>query len=1389
MLTNENRPPPSRIDAERLDEDALQPPARNAFPIIGIGASAGGLEAITQLLRALPVDTGMAFVLVQHLSPTHESALAQILSRATAMPVAEVTDEPAVEPNHVYVIPPDRNMLIEKGHLRLQPRDARGVPHPIDMFFSALAHDQGERAIGVILSGTATDGTIGLEAIKAAGGITFAQDHTAQYDEMPRSAMAAGCVDYMLSAEEIAGELRRIAVHPYVGGNGGSNGVLAQRPPPDKAELTQILTLLRKVTGVDFMSYKTNTLARRITRRMVLRKKDSLADYERVLRDTPLEVEALFRDILINVTSFFRDPELFDLLRSHVIPALRAHQVSPEPLRVWALGCSTGEEAYSLAMTFAEASEESGGDEPAQIFATDLNAAAVEHARAGVYARERLHDVSPARLRRFFTEDGPNYRIAKSIRDMCVFAQHNVMADPPFSRIDLISCRNLLIYMEPGLQQQLMPLFHYALRPGGYLVLGASETVGNSRDLFHAEDTVPRIFVRKAGAARRPVTLPITRSTGRPGYGAEVRSRKQVADPTRAIRAAGVHPVQNEIDRVLLARFAPASVVVNADLEILQFRGQTEPYLVPAQGLATFSLLKMAREDVLVPLLGLLRRAKQDLVPVREPNVRVRSNGAHRSIDLEVVPVTGSVGGETVFIVLFEVVARSTATVVVPGAEAPESESRIATLEGELARTRESLQALIEQQDTVNAELQSVNEEAHSANEELQSINEELETSKEEIQSSNEELSTVNDELNSRILESHQLNSDLTNLIGSVQMAILIVGKDLRIRRFSPVAETLMNVNPSDVGRPVTEIRMALDVPDMHEILTEAIATGGLKEREVRDRNGHWYLLRIRPSLTATLEVDGAVLLLIDIDRLKLAERAIAHARDQVAHTLATVREPLLVLDADLRLESANPSFFRSFGVTPEQAIGQSIFDLGNRQWDIPRLRSLMEELLPGHKSLEGFELEHVFPGLGARCLLLNARRIENPAGETERILLAIEDITESEVRRKELQDRIDELAEVDASKGRFLAVLSHELRSPLSAIRGWLQILQRPETTASDRDRGLDVIDRNSRIQVQLIDDLLDAHRIGSGKLALDLTLLDLRETVEAAISACEPAAEAKRIVLARDLDPAPTPVSGDSGRLLQALGNLIGNAIKFTPEGGEVRVELRRTGGNAEINVRDHGAGIAAGALPSIFDPFRQGESDSNRQHRGLGLGLSIARQLVHLHGGSIHAHSEGKGRGATFTITLPLRTEESIPRIPVLPHDPARIPKGRLAGAMVLIVDDEADAREPVRRVLEEVGAEVVAVGSADEALAVLRQQRPDVIVSDIEMPGTDGYELIRRIRGLPAAGGGDVPAIALTSHGTLAERDRAFAVGFSSHLTKPADAVLLVAAIAELLPQRS
>ncbi|MDL2717961.1 MAG: CheR family methyltransferase, partial [Acidobacteriota bacterium] len=872
----QSSPPPTNAAADERDELG----SGGLFPIVGVGASAGGLEAFTQLLAALPRHTGLGFVLVQHLDPDHESALTEILSRATSLPVREITNDERVRVDHVYVIPPDTDLTIADGVLKIQRRQRTGGPHrSIDTFFESLAQDQRERAVGVVLSGTANDGTMGLEAIKAEGGITFAQDDSARHGSMPHSAVAAGCVDLILSPADISKELVRIASHPYVSGqlltpattpaqadqvNAEADGDREEGAGSDNAQngYKKILLLLRSHSGVDFSLYKPATIQRRVGRRVVLNKQSTLDDYASFLRGNAKELDALYSDVLISVTSFFRNPETFDVLQHKILPEL-LKQRGDDPLRIWVLGCSSGQEAYSIAMAFVEAAEKAHRLRKLQVFATDLNEAMLEKARHGLYPKSFVADITPQRLQRFFVEADGGYRINKTLRDMVVFARQNLTADPPFSRVDLISCRNVLIYLEPSAQKKAMPTFHYALKPGGFLLLGASESIGSVSHFFEPVDRKHKIFSKKP-ASIRALHLPVRTEHGEepPALRMPVPNRWPGEPEPPEASAGELNPLR-EADRITASQFAPPGVVVNAELQVLQFRGETGAFLEPPTGKPSFDVLKMARNGLMLPLRSAINQARKENKTARKENVRVKRSGKTRTVSLAVIPLKNL--RERCFLILFEEAEKASGGNEPPEPQraradrspSAEKKSRIAELETELSETREYLQSLQERLETANEEFQASNEEVQSANEELQSSNEELETSKEELESTNEELTTVNEEMSNRNVELNRLNDDLVNLQAAAEVAIVLLERDLNIRRFGPYAEKQFDLQVSDLGRPIGHLRHNLvlgvlgDAPesalDLESLCAEVVSGVREQELEVRDKSGRWYSLRVRP--------------------------------------------------------------------------------------------------------------------------------------------------------------------------------------------------------------------------------------------------------------------------------------------------------------------------------------------------------------------------------------------------------------------------------------------------------------------------------------------------------------------------------------------------------------
>ena len=1341
--------------------------SRPSFCVVGVGASAGGIEALSELLKALPRDTGMAFVLVQHLPPARTSMLAEILARTTTMNVMEVQDESRVEPNHVYVIPPGRTMTVSGGVLKLGPQRA-GQHRPIDEFMTSLADDLAHLAIGVILSGTATDGTVGLEAIKAAGGITFAQDESAQHEGMPLSAIGSGCVDFVLPPPGIARELAHIAQHPYV-----------TYPTLDavttKEGIERVLNVLRSGVGIDFAQYKSNTLHRRITRRMVLRKLINLEEYADLLRNDAGELEALTQDILIGVTSFFRNEESFDALKNQVFSRLFTDRPRKDPVRVWVLGCSTGEEAYSVAIALTEYAAKFHSHVPVVLYATDLNAAVIEKSRVGFYPKSIAHDISAERLRRFFVETDGGYRVCKAIRDICVFARQNVLTDPPFSRMDLISCRNVMIYMESTLQRKLLPILHYALKPGGFLFLGPSETISTHGELFANEDARHKIYSKKAVSTPLHDSIPLGHYLPLP----PVKRPEIWRDAPQGVQLE----LQREADRILLTRYVPAGVLVDSELEVIHFRGDTGTYLTPAPGKASLNLLKMCREGLLVALRGALQRARKEDFPVHEKEVRVRSNGGYRELAISVIPVRSADSKQRYYWVLFEDAARraesggagvesETNTRAAEPPRRDKADREIQRLTQELAATREYLQSVIEQQEAANEELQSANEEVQSANEELQSINEELETSKEEIQSSNEELTTVNEELHNRNEELNRANNDLNNLFGSVQMAMVMVWPDLRIRRFTPVAEKSFNLIASDIGRPISDIKLNLSVPDLTQLLTEVIDTVTTKELEVQDRQGRWYLLRIRPYRTLDNQIDGAVVVLVDIDALKTNQEVL----ERQARLLEQAHEAVFVRELDGTILYWNRGAEFLYGYPREEACGRVTHELLGKSWE---RQTLLSEALQRDGRWNG-ELEHHTKD--GRQIVVDSIQMLFQEGEHSLVLETNRDVSERKRLEGALRRRIDELDAADRHKNQFLAMLAHELRNPLAPLRNAVQILKSERSNESTNAKARDVIDRQVGNMARLIDDLLDAARITRGQVQLRTEPVVLQTVLERSIETVRPMLESRKHKLAASIPSTPILLAGDATRLEQVFSNLLNNAAKYTPSGGLVDVLLGTEaakgdgGSQAVVRIRDNGIGIPPDLIPRVFDLFVQADQSLARSQGGLGIGLTLARRLVEQHGGRVSVHSSGLGQGSEFAVYLPIaRAEESTQASgadsSTRRRDGTEASLSPPPDSRVLVVDDSPDITHTMAELLALRGHSVQTASNGEEALEAAVAFRPTVVLLDIGMPDFDGYAVAERMRRLPQLK--DTRFVAVSGYGAPEHRVKAKEAGFDFYIVKPID----------------
>ena len=1160
--------------------------------VVGVGVSAGGLEALTGLLSHLPNDTGMAFVVIQHLDPKHESHLTQLLSKESKMPVSEVKGETRVEANRVYVIPPRCNLGISDGVLHPPPRPPRGCNMPIDSFLRDLAADRGSQSFGVILSGTGSDGTLGLQAIKAAGGTTFAQDaHTAKFDGMPKSAIAAGVVDYVLAPAEIALQLVALA----------RDAQLPVEPPVD-AELARILRLVRSATGVEFAHYKHGTLVRRIKRRMALRGFETLEDYRRELERNREEANALGENFFITVTAFFREPALFEELKRMVFPTLVENRAPEDPIRIWVPGCASGEEAYSIAICLMEFLDETKLSFPIEIFATDLSETAIERGRAGTYRGGALAHVSQRRLARFFTRSERGYQIGKDVRGMCVFARHNLAQDPPFSKLDLISCCNVLIYLGEVLQRKVWSIVQYALKPAGFLVLGPSESIiGTLSDSFVQVDKSHKIYcLRAATSAPAPPLSEGRRSAGR------VDLKERIAE------AGTVLDLQKEADRLVLAEYAPPGVIVDNKFNIVQVRGRTAPYLELSPGEPSQNLLKLAREGLIAGLAKAIRTARQRNAVAQEGGFRIEDGGQLRDVTIKAMPFRRTASSEErYFLVLFEETRPSGGSRAV-AKPAGQSNGGSARLRHELAATKEYLQSIVED----NA---STLEELRAANEEAQASNEELETAQEELESANEELNTLNEELKTSNTEFSKANRDLTNLLESISIPLVMVGRDLRIRRFTRAIEPMLNLVASDVGRPITDFQPQMELPDLPRLLLDAMEGGNRRPRDVRDAHGRWYSLRVLPSSRRDGKTDGAVLLLIDIDAAK-------RGLDFAEAIIETVREPLVILNQNLQVVKANKTFYETFQSAHADTEGRLIYDLGNGEWNIPRLRELLENILPAHSRFRDFEVTHEFDHVGRKVMLLNASEIFNPNAQARTILLAIEDATD----RKQAEEA---LRTTNAELQHFAYALTHDLQEPLRMVVNFTELLGQEYAgkLGKDADKFISYSVQGALRIEALLKALLAYWEVSEGKrespalvdcgAVLATTLFNLQAAI----------AESGALITS---DSLPTMVAEEVA-LIQLFQNLISNSIKYRgDEAPVIHVSAERDGEGWRFAVRDNGIGIDPKDAERVFGMFR-------RLHGieipGTGIGLAICRKVVERQGGRIWVESEA-GRGATFKFTIP-------------------------------------------------------------------------------------------------------------------------------------------------------
>ena len=1371
----------STVPPESNDEpDAAHRSSSLDFPVVGIGASAGGVQALLRFFENAPADMGMAFVVVLHLSAKHVSSADKVLQHVTRMRVSQVSGPTPIEANHVYVIAPGKSLTMTDGYLNARNAEPMaGRPVTIDRFFRSLAEAHGQHAMCIVMSGTGSDGAVGIASVKERGGVTLAQEpNDAEYAEMPQNAILTDQVDLVMPVVEMPQRLldiwnnaKRIALPELEPASLVTNERADRRSEAELA-LQAILSTLRARTGHDFRFYKRATMLRRIERRLQVNGVPDLIAYRDLLRDNPRETGALLKDMLIGVTSFFRDREAFDSLERDVLPALFHGKTEGDQVRAWVAGCSSGEEAYSLAMLLCEQREALRSTVSIQVFATDIDESAVARARAGLYPESIVTDVRPAMLRQFFVKTDSRYEVVKSVREKILFAMHNVLRDPPFSRLDLVSCRNLLIYLDRGVQNQVLEMFHYALYPNGYLFLGSSESADSVEDLFSVVDKKNRVYRAKAAKLpnRPSLSSPSLLMQGR--YTHDDEAGSALVPGRRNFSFSALH-------QRVLEQYAPPSVIVNRDSKIVHMSDNAGRFLRYVGGEPSSNMIAVVLPELRLDLRTALFQAAQTGNSVEARRVKLQRDGHPSYVNMTVRPFHDAAADADFLLVLFDEVQEAmTETKVV--AELPAGNDTVMQqLEQELHSGKEQLQTTIEQYETSTEELKASNEELQAINEELRSATEELETSKEELQSVNEELITVNAELQAKIEETGKANDDLQNLITSTDIATIFVDRAMCIKRYTPSAATVFNVIGADVGRSLFDITHRLVYPELADDVSATFQSLRLTEREVATTDGRWFLARVLPYRTADDRIDGAVLSLVETTARRRAEASVRAGEERLRLAAQTTNDfAIIVQDPEGCIVSWNAGAERVFGYSEDEAVGQNIdviFMAEHREQHM----AAREREAAQHDGRADDDRWHV--AKGGRKVYCSG--VVTPLSDPKftGFVKIVRDLTDRKTQEDARQSQLAEERAVRAQaeaanrlKDDFLAVLSHELKHPLNLIHVKAEMLPRiPEARGVPAIQlAADAIQRAVLGQAKIIDDLLDLSRVRTGKLALNLAMGDVAHMLEIIADAIEADAASRGIVLSFEGLDEPVWTKVDPVRFDQIVWNLLSNALKFTPRGGSVLVRLTHDEDELRIDVTDTGMGIEAPLLPHIFEMFSQGSEARRTTGGGMGIGLALVKQLVEMHAGRVLAHSDGPGHGTRMSVWLPLvdgrpageQTQEER--------------TGSLAGVRLLVVDDDSETASAFAALLQLEGALAATAHNGKEALALLERNHVDLLVCDISMPGMDGYELIAQVRANPRLA--QLPAIALTGYTAGADDQRARASGFDLTLTKPVSLDTLIAA---------
>ncbi len=1307
----------------------------NGPVVVGIGASAGGLEALQHFFDNLAGDTEMAFVVVQHLSPDFKSLMDELLGRHTELPIQLVEDGMLVEAGHVYLIPPKKEMIISGGRLLLSERDRQQeLTLPIDVFFRSLAQDCGPRAVAIVLSGSGSDGSRGIRDVHDAGGLVMIQTlESAQFGGMPRTASETGIADYVISPHEMP----HILEQHWKKGE-ASRTKRPARPRTARAEaFTDVYRMLEAEYGIDFTHYKPSTITRRIERRLRLAELDDIQQYVDHLRGQRVELDTLYRDLLIGVTRFFRNEEAFDILEKRILPELIRNASPNHPVRVWVAGCATGEEAYSIAILLHELTAHLP-DRTFKIFATDVHRGSLELAGRAFFSAQALANVSQERKDRYFIRSGASYQLVPELRQSIVFAPHNVIKDAPFTRVDLISCRNMLIYLQPAVQQKVLSQYHFALNRGGVMFLGPSESPGALLKDFETLESHWRIY-RKHSDVRTPV---------------DPRLQPRFADARRTPSAANSPFARYSMSHllatydVLLEDFMPPSLLVNDRGELVHAFGGASKYLKPRDGRQGLEIADQIDEQLKPLMTGGLRRALLSPTPIAFKNVHLSLANEQADCHIMLRRITPRNTEVPHVLISFEAIEGAPVRPVSTNTEIDVgqlSRDQLGSLQQELDYTKENLQSAIEQLETGNEELQASNEELMSSNEELQSTNEEL-------QSVNEELYTVNAEYQSKIAELTELTNDMDNLLASTDIGTIFLDERLRIRKFTPQIADSFNLLPHDVGRSLETFTNSMEHPELASDVRRVLATGERCEREIKNQHGQAQYVRILPY-RAKGGTTGAVVTFMDITGLKAAEDALFHERYLLNSLLSSVPDAIYFRDTRGRFIRTNPAATARLGVDdPAQTVGKTPYELPHPEAALLQHRQDDEVIRTGKP--QHYKLEcHTRDDDKVRWELATRLPLLDTTQQIVGVIGVVRDVTSEKLAEEKIREAV-------RRRDEFLAMLSHELRNPLAAVVTATELMK-GAPTVTDPEL-VQVLDRQSQQMSRLLDDLLDASRVTQNKIELRTGHVDLRTVVEDAVAAARPMMELNNLAFTLVVDGQPLQIQGDTFRLQQVCVNLLTNAAKYTPAGGHVSMETAREGAQAIVRVRDDGVGIASNMLDAIFDLFVQSNRTLERAQGGIGVGLTLAKSLVEMHGGTLTAHSDGEGKGSTFEVRLPL--------VAVRPEK-ARTSSATtiVKGSRIVVVEDNVDARELLCHLLTRAGFECRSVGDGLAALELIDSFEPHAAIVDVGLPGIDGFEVAKRIR--MNSKHDHVILIAVTGYGQDSDKLRAHEAGFNAHLVKP------------------